>query len=79
MRESGRFDRIEQRQYAWDQPFTAATVVGMLGTHSEHRALPRRRRSALLREIREFVEKELGGGYVDRYVTSVCVGRLPPE
>ena len=76
MRESGRFDRIEQRQFAWDQPYTAATVVGMLGTHSEHRALPRRRRSKLLREIREFVETELGGGYVDRYVTSVCVGRL---
>jgi SAM-dependent methyltransferase len=76
MRESGRFARIEQRQYAFDQPFTGATVVGMLGTHSEHRALPRRRRSALLREIREFVEDELGGGYVDRYVTSVCVGRV---
>ena len=57
MRESGRFDRIEQRQYAWDHPFTAATVVGMLGTHSEHRALPRRRRSALLRDIGEFVER----------------------
>ena len=48
----------------------------MLGTHSEHRALPRRRRSALLREIREFVERELGGGYIDRYVTSVCIGRV---
>jgi SAM-dependent methyltransferase len=76
MRASGRFDDVEQRQFAWDQPFTAATLVGMLGTHSEHRALPRRRRSALLRDIRELVETELGGGYVDRYVTSVCVGRV---
>jgi SAM-dependent methyltransferase len=76
MRASGRFDDVEQRQFAWDQPFTAATLVGMLGTHSEHRALPRRRRAALLRDIREFVETELGGGYVDRYVTSVCVGRV---
>jgi SAM-dependent methyltransferase len=73
---SGLFDGIEQRQFAWDQPYTAATVAGMLGTHSEHRALPRRRRSALLRAIRAFVETDLGGGYVDRYVTTVCVGRV---
>jgi SAM-dependent methyltransferase len=76
MRESARFHHVEQRQFAWDHAFTSATLVGMLGTHSEHRALPRRRRSALLREIREFVESDLGGGLVDRYVTSVCVGHL---
>ena len=76
MRESGRFRDVVQRQFAWDQAFTAATLVGMLGTHSEHRALPRRRRSALLREIREFVEADLDGGLVDRYVTSVCVGHV---
>jgi SAM-dependent methyltransferase len=76
MRASGRFQEIEQRQFAWDHPFTAASVVGMLGTHSEHRALPRRRRSALLGDIRALVESNLGGGYVDRYVTTVCVGRV---
>jgi SAM-dependent methyltransferase len=76
MRASGRFDHIEQRQFAWDQPFTAASLVGMLGTQSETRALPRRRRSALLSEIREFVETELGGAFVDRFVTSVCVGHV---
>lgn len=74
MEASGRFDGIEQRQFAWDHHFTAATLTGMLGTHSEHRALPRRRRSALLHEIRDFVERNLGGAVVDRYVTTVCVG-----
>jgi SAM-dependent methyltransferase len=76
MAESSRFEAIVQRQFPWDQPFTAATVVGMLGTHSEHRALPRRRRSALLRDIRTFVEQDLGGEFVDRYVTTVCVGKV---
>jgi SAM-dependent methyltransferase len=74
MEASGRFGGIEQRQFAWDHRFTAATLTGMLGTHSEHRALPRRRRSALLNEIRDFVERDLGGAIVDRYVTTVCVG-----
>jgi SAM-dependent methyltransferase len=78
MTESGLFDPVEQRQFTWDQAYTAATGVGMLGTHSEHRALPRRRRSALLRSIRTFVETDLGGAYVVRYVTTVCVGRLRP-
>ena len=78
MTASGLFDPVEQRQFGWDQPYTAETLVGMLGTHSEHRALPRRRRSALLREIRAFVETDLGGGYVDRYVTPFCVGRVRP-
>ena len=73
---SGRFDRIEQRQFGWDHRFTAATLTGMLGTHSEHRALPRRRRSALLNEIHNFVERDLGGAFVDRYVTTVCVGHV---
>ncbi|HEU5203756.1 MAG TPA: class I SAM-dependent methyltransferase [Candidatus Limnocylindrales bacterium] len=73
---SGRFEGIEQRQFAWDQRFTAVTLSGMLGTHSEHRALPRRRRAALLRDIRQFVETELGGAFLDRYVTTVCVGRV---
>jgi SAM-dependent methyltransferase len=76
MAESGRFDGIVQRQFAWDQPFTAVMLTGMLGTHSEHRALPRRRRSALLRDIRAFVDRDLGGGFVDRYVTTVCVGHV---
>jgi len=77
MRASGRFAGVVQRQFGWDHVFTAATLVGMLGTHSEHRALPRRRRSALLRDIRAFVEGDLGGTLVDRYVTTVCVGRGP--
>jgi hypothetical protein len=79
MAASGFFAVVGQRQFGWDQPYTGATVAGMLGTHSVHRALPRRRRSALLRDIRSFVETELGGSYVDRYVTTVCVGRLVPE
>ena len=76
MAASGRFVGIVQRQFRWDHRFTAATLTGMLGTHSEHRALPRRRRSALLREIRDFVERDLGGAIVDRYVTTVCVGHV---
>jgi hypothetical protein len=43
-------------------------------THSNHRALPARRRAAIVREIRQVVDG-LGGGFVDRQVTTLCVTR----
>ena len=75
MAASGVFDVIAERRFAWDQPFTTATLIGLIRTHSDHRALTPPARAALVRELRALVDDRLGGGFVDRYVTTVCVGR----
>jgi len=75
MADSGLFEVVAERRFAWDQLYTSSTLIGLLRTHSDHRALPRRRRAALVREIRAIVDEDLAGSFVDRYVTTVCVGR----
>jgi SAM-dependent methyltransferase len=69
------FEVVDEHRVAWDQAYSTTQLVGLLRTYSNHRTLPARRRAALLRSIREFVDGELGGGFVDRYVTSICVAR----
>ena len=69
------FDVVDERRFAWDQPYSTTQLLGLLRTYSSHRAMPPRRRADLLRSIRDFVDRELGGRFVDRYVTSVCVAR----
>lgn len=72
---SDEFDLVAERQFGWDAAYTSSMLDGLLRTYSNHRALPRARRSALLRRLRAFVDRELGGVFVDRYVTTVSVGR----
>ena len=69
------FEVVDAHRVAWDQPYSTTQLIGLLHTYSNHRALPARRRAALMRSIRDFVDGELGGGFVDRYVTSTCVAR----
>lgn len=69
------FEVVDAHRVAWDQPYTTTQLIGLLHTYSNHRALPARRRAALMRSIRAFVDGELGGGFIDRYVTSSCVAR----
>ena len=76
MAESGQFDVVDERRFSWEQPYTASELVGLLRTYSNHRALRAGTRAALLSDIRTVVETDLGGRFVDRYVTTVCVGRL---
>jgi SAM-dependent methyltransferase len=72
---SGIFRVIAQRQFGWDRPYASAELIGLLRTYSDHRRLPHRVRAALLRDIRAFVDAQLGGKVEDRYVTTLCVGR----
>jgi hypothetical protein len=69
------FEVVDDHRLAWDQPYSTTQLIGLLHTYSNHRVLPARRRAALMRSIRQFVDGELGGGFVDRYVTSICVAR----
>jgi SAM-dependent methyltransferase len=73
--EDAGFEVVDAYRLAWDQPYSTTQLIGLLRTYSNHRAMPSRRRAALLGSIRAFVDGELGGGFVDRYVTSVCVAR----
>jgi hypothetical protein len=73
--EDSGFEVVDEHRVAWDQPYSTTQLLGLLRTYSNHRAMPARRRAALMLSIREFVDGELGGGFVDRYVTSICVAR----
>ncbi len=75
MEASGRFSVLDERRFLWEQRYTADTIIGLLRTYSDHRALPARRRTRLHAAIRGFVDTQLGGSFVDRYVTALCIGR----
>ena len=72
---SGVFELVDERQFAWNEEYAASALIGLLRTYPQHRQMPSARRRTLLGEIRRFVEEELGDRFVDRYVTTVCVGR----
>ncbi len=72
---SGRFRVHGERRFEWEERYSAASIVGLLRTYSDHRALPARRRARLHAAIRGFVETELDGSFVDQYVTTLCIGQ----
>jgi SAM-dependent methyltransferase len=77
---TGTFDAVvSSTAFHWVDPDRrydlAARVLRDRGSLENHRRLPSARRNALLGEIRRFVTEELGDRFVDRYVTTVCVGR----
>lgn len=70
---SGSFDVIAERRYAWERPYTTVSLLGLLRTYSDHRALPRSRRAALFEGIRKLMDDDLGGQFTDHYLTTLCV------
>ena len=42
---SGRFDLVAERLYRWTRRFDSRSLVGLLRTYSDHRALPAARRA----------------------------------
>ena len=69
------FEEVAVRRFDWDHALSTDSLIGLLRTYSNHRALPARRRATLLREIRTFVHEELGGHVLERFVTTLWVGR----
>ncbi|HET9754961.1 MAG TPA: hypothetical protein VFP66_00540 [Candidatus Limnocylindrales bacterium] len=69
------FEEVAVRRFVSDHALSTDSLIGLLRTYSNHRALPPRRRAALLREVRQFVQEELGGHVVERFVTTLWVGR----
>jgi SAM-dependent methyltransferase len=72
---SGRFELIEERAYPWHRPTDSRSLVGLLRTYSDHRALPTARRARLLRGLAAVVNDDLGGGFTDHFITSLSVAR----
>ncbi len=57
------------RRVPWSQEYTAEQYVRLLGTYSDHIALPDDRRRRLLREIGRLIETRYDGKVVKRYET----------
>ena len=75
MAASGSFDLVAERRFGWDGRHTTAEHIRLLRTYSPHRAMRPAARRALFDELRRLIDDRLGGSFVDRYVTIVCVGR----
>lgn len=75
MAASGSFAVVAERRFGWDRRYTTAEHIRLLRTYSPHRAMRPAARQALFDELRRLIDDRLGGSFVDRYVTIVCVGR----
>jgi SAM-dependent methyltransferase len=58
----------DQREYDWDEEYTATGYTDMLSTHSDHHLLPETQRSALMAAVRDVIERA-GGTITLRYET----------
>lgn len=72
---SGRFEPLERWRHAWSRRLDAQAYTKLLGTHSDHRALPDERREGLFRAIRELIDREYGGEVERPYRTELIVAR----
>jgi SAM-dependent methyltransferase len=66
----------DQREYDWDQVYTAREYADMLCTHSDHHLLPEAERSALIAAVRDVIE-DAGGTITLRYETLLVL--LEPQ
>lgn len=69
----GLFDEPIRRKYAWSRYYTAEEYVNLLGTYSDHIALPDRKRQALLDGIRNFINRRYDGRVLKHYESVVDV------
>ena len=53
--------------YPWTQEYSSEQYVKLLGTYSDHIALPDRNRRLLLDGICDLIEKEYGGSILKHY------------
>ncbi len=56
------------REYPWSQEYTAGEYIRLLGTYSDHIALPGDERARLFSEISELIDDKYDGRIVKQYV-----------
>jgi len=66
----------DQREYDWDQVYSAQEYTDMLCTHSDHHLLPEAERAALVDAVRGVID-DAGGSITLRYETLLVM--LEPE
>jgi SAM-dependent methyltransferase len=66
----------DQREYDWEQEYTATEYTDMLCTHSDHHLLPEAARSALVDAVRGVID-DAGGTITLRYETLLVL--LEPQ
>lgn len=61
LRASGAFRSVETKEYPLSRTYTTDEWVGTVQTHSDHLQLDPARRSALAAELRDVIDRRLGG------------------
>jgi ubiquinone/menaquinone biosynthesis C-methylase UbiE len=68
------FTDIDARVYEWQQRYTTAEFIALLGTHSDHITLPDAPRERLYSRIRAMIDGA-GGSFELTYLTLLCLAR----
>jgi len=74
---SGLFASVESRRHLWERSYRADDYARLLGTYSDHLALPAPVRSRLLSGIEDLIERSYGGVIRKGYLTVLHVARTP--
>jgi SAM-dependent methyltransferase len=69
---SGLFDPAHVHRFTWRRRYTAAEHIGLLGTYSDHLALPEEKRQRLFLALADVIEKH-GGVFERQYLTVLFV------
>jgi SAM-dependent methyltransferase len=73
-RDSGVFERVEERKHLQPLTYNADGFVGLLGTFSDNLALPAEQREELFRRIHARVAARPGGTVTKHYLLTLTVG-----
>jgi SAM-dependent methyltransferase len=65
---AGLYEPPIHREYPWSQEYTAGEYVRLLGTYSDHIALPGDERARLFREISKLIDEKYDGRILKEYV-----------
>jgi len=71
--ESGLFQTVETRTHLWERTYRAGDYARLLGTYSDHIAIPSETRSRLLQAIESLIEHSYGGAITKGYLTVLHV------
>jgi SAM-dependent methyltransferase len=76
-RASGVFERVDERRHLQPLTYTADEHIGLLGTFSDHLALPAAQREELFRRIHVRVAARPGGTVTEHHLQVLTVGYRP--
>jgi SAM-dependent methyltransferase len=63
----------------WQHRFTAAEFTALLASYSNHAALPPRRRSSLLTEVRQLISDRFGGAVTQTFSSNALISRMDTD